>query len=231
MKEVHRAGFYFDGKIDDVRIYDRALSAEEIQELYAPGLVVDVDIEPGSCPNPLNVSSKGVLPVAILGAEDFDVNQIDIASIRLESVATIRISYEDVATPVADGTGEATAMASEDDPPCTNGDCPPTPDGNECQCTTDGPDGFTDLTLKFKTAEIVEALVDMYGEIVAGDVLALPLTGVLSDGTPIEGADCVRIVGKVPRSLGAKKSDLNEDGTVNMLDFSMMAEYWLEALP
>ena len=73
--------------------------------------------------------------------------------------------------------------------------------------------------------------MDIYGEIVAGDVLALPLTGVLSDGTPIEGADCVRIVGKVPRSLAAKKSDLNEDGTVNMLDFSMMAEYWLEAVP
>jgi hypothetical protein len=33
-----RAGWYFDGKIDDVRIYDRALSAEEIQQLYQEGL-------------------------------------------------------------------------------------------------------------------------------------------------------------------------------------------------
>jgi hypothetical protein len=202
--------------------------------------------------------------VAILGTEDFDVNQIDIASIRLEGVAPIRSSYEDVATPVADGTGEATAMAPQEEPPCQDGECPnqppcqdgvcpnqppcqdgecpneppcedgecpPTPDGNECQCTTDGPDGFTDLTLKFKTAEIAEALVNIYGEIVDGDVLTLPLTGVLSDGTPIEGADCVRIVGKVPRGLGAKKSDISEDGIVNMVDFSMMAEYWLEAVP
>ena len=30
--------FHFDGLIDDVRIYDRALSAEEIQELYLEGL-------------------------------------------------------------------------------------------------------------------------------------------------------------------------------------------------
>lgn len=30
-------GNYFDGKIDDVRIYDRALSAEEIQHLYELG--------------------------------------------------------------------------------------------------------------------------------------------------------------------------------------------------
>ena len=28
----------FDGLIDDVRIYDRALSAEEIQQLYQDGL-------------------------------------------------------------------------------------------------------------------------------------------------------------------------------------------------
>lgn len=32
------AGAYFNGSIDDVRIYDRVLSAEEIQELYLDGL-------------------------------------------------------------------------------------------------------------------------------------------------------------------------------------------------
>jgi hypothetical protein len=32
------SGFYFDGTIDDVRIYDRALSAGEIEELYREGL-------------------------------------------------------------------------------------------------------------------------------------------------------------------------------------------------
>ena len=200
----HNSQYFLDGQVDDVRVYDQALSAEEIQELYLEGLaVVAVDIKPGSCPNPLNVTSKGVLPVAILGTEDFDVNSIDAVSILLAGVDPIRSAYEDVAEPV--------------------------PDGNECECAEEGPDGYTDLTLKFKTPEIVEALVNMYGGLIEGEVLALPLTGVLSDGTPIEGADCVRIVGKVPRSLAAKKSDVNEDGIVNILDFSTMAEYWLES--
>ncbi|HUW20871.1 MAG TPA: PASTA domain-containing protein, partial [Sedimentisphaerales bacterium] len=34
---------------------------------------VNFDIKPGSCPNPLNVGSRGVIPAAVLGAEDFDV--------------------------------------------------------------------------------------------------------------------------------------------------------------
>jgi hypothetical protein len=63
---------------------------------------ISIDIKPGSCPNPLNVKDKGVLPVAILGSEEFDVFNIDPASIRLEGVAPIRSSYEDVSTPVPD---------------------------------------------------------------------------------------------------------------------------------
>jgi hypothetical protein len=49
-----------------------------------------------------------------------------------------------------------------------------------------------------------------------------------TDGTAIEGSDCVRIVGKVPRSLAAKIADLNEDGMVDLFDFCKMAQYWLE---
>ncbi|MHC4336466.1 MAG: hypothetical protein ACYSTG_00750, partial [Planctomycetota bacterium] len=105
---------------------------------YNPIAVV-VDIKPGSCPNPLNVKSKGVLPVAILGSEDFDVNAVDVASIRLAGVAPIRGSYEDVGAPVIDA--------------------------NDCNCTEDGPDGYLDLTLKFKTQEIVEPI----GEVNDGD--------------------------------------------------------------
>jgi uncharacterized repeat protein (TIGR01451 family) len=66
---------------------------------------VSVDIKPGSCPNPINTKSKGVLPVAICGTEDFDVMTIDPASIELTiegldvGVAPLRWSLEDVATP------------------------------------------------------------------------------------------------------------------------------------
>lgn len=33
----HFAGFYFNGLIDDVRIYNRVLSADEIKRLYNMG--------------------------------------------------------------------------------------------------------------------------------------------------------------------------------------------------
>lgn len=127
---------------------------------------VDFDIKPGSCPNPFNVGSQGVLPTAILGSENLDVNSIDTASIRLEGIAPIRSSFEDVAA-----AGDAQ-----------------TP----CECTTQGADGFTDLTLKFDTQEIVNAI----GEVVDGEMLQLVITGKLIDGTKIEGSDCIRIIKK-----------------------------------
>lgn len=243
----------FDGAIDDVRIFNRALSEEEIVanmhrrlagdepnlvgywdfdegagqiaydlsgngnngsvigatwvESDAPvgicAIAVGLDIKPGSCPNPLNLASRGVLPVAILGTEDFDVNAIDPASIQLASVSAIRSSYEDVATPVADG--------------------------NECECTTEGPDGYTDLTLKFRTQEIVEELISTPGELADGELLVLTLTGVLSDQMPIEGADCIVLVGNVPKALAAQRWDYNGDGIINILDFAELATYWLES--
>jgi hypothetical protein len=113
------------------------------------------------------VKDKGVLPVAILGSEDFDVFNINPASIRLEDIPAARSSYEDVATPVPDGT-------------------------EICECTTEGPDGYLDLTLKFNVQDIVTAL----GEVNDGDELELTLTGVLAEvfgEIPIEGTDCVVI--------------------------------------
>ncbi len=38
---------------------------------------VSIDIKPGSDRNPINLKSKGVVPVAVFGAEDFDVTFID----------------------------------------------------------------------------------------------------------------------------------------------------------
>jgi hypothetical protein len=42
---------------------------------------VAIDIKPGSDPNCFNINGHGVIPVAILGAEDFDVTEIDLASL------------------------------------------------------------------------------------------------------------------------------------------------------
>lgn len=159
-------------------------------------LVVSVDIKPTSCPNPLNVKSSGVLPVAVLGSEALDVSEIVPTSIQLAGVEAIRNDYEDVATPVLDA--------------------------NDCNCTTDGPDGFLDLTLKFKTQRIVEAI----GNVNDGDVLTLPLTGVLFGERPIEGADCVFIRGK---HKPFNKADINKDGIVDMLDFAIITDNWLQS--
>lgn len=95
----------------------------------AAAVQVPVDIKPGSCPNPLNVTSKGVLPVAILGTEEFDV--LDIVSAALGDIAPVKISYEDVGTPF---------------------------EGELCDCHEAGPDGLLDLVLHFDTQEIVAAL-------------------------------------------------------------------------
>jgi DNA-binding beta-propeller fold protein YncE len=162
--------------------------------------VVDIDIKPRSCPNPLNVKSKGVLPVAILGSEDFDASDIDPASIRLAGVGAIRSSLEDVTGPVVDG--------------------------NECACTTAGPDGNMDLTLKFRTPEIAVALLDGVGELTKGEQLVLTLMGTLMDGTPIEGSDCVVLVGQVPESVAATRADSNKDGKVDMGDLFLLKRYF-----
>jgi hypothetical protein len=63
-----------------------------------PVIEVAVDVKPVSWPNPFSVKERGVLPVAILGTEDFDVTQIDPATILLEGVAPLRWALEDVGT-------------------------------------------------------------------------------------------------------------------------------------
>ena len=136
-------------------------------------LSVSLDIKPGSCPNPINPVYRGLLPAALLGTAGFDVNNVDISSLRLEGVAPIRSGYEDVAAPFV---------------------------GEVCGCSNAGPDGFLDLTLKFRNQDIISAI----GPSPSGGRV-LTLTGTLLDGTPIEGLDCVISVGG-----GGSKSPIRE---------------------
>jgi hypothetical protein len=46
-----------------------------------PTLSVDLDIKPGSDPNSINPSNRGVIPVAILGSDTFDVADVDVATL------------------------------------------------------------------------------------------------------------------------------------------------------
>jgi|GEM_PF-3554066 len=127
---------------------------------------IHLDIRPTSCPNPFNPKSQGVLPVAILGTSDFDVSNIDPSTILLEGVPALRWNIEDVAAPAENGDG--------------------------CECTSEGPDGYDDLTLKFKTPEIVDSLG---GPLTRNDELTLTITGTLFDETSFEANDCVVIRG------------------------------------
>ena len=129
---------------------------------------IALDIKPGSCPNPINVKSKGVFPVAILGSADLDVTEIDVASLRLEGVAPHKSSFEDVATPFEPLIGKEDCF--ED-------------------CTNEKKDGFIDLTLKFDTQAVVSAL----GEVENKDCWVLTLTGNLYGGSGIIGEDIVII--------------------------------------
>ncbi len=129
-------------------------------------LMVQLDVKPQSCPNPINTKSQGVLPVAILGTASFDVTQIDVSSITLEGISPLRDAIEDVATPLQVPTV-------------------PEPDS----CTDEGPDGFDDLTLKFDTQEVLGAL----GFPSKGDMTSVELEGTLLDGTLFEGYDIIII--------------------------------------
>jgi len=52
-----------------------------INQCEPPALPVDVDIMPGSELNPINLSREGVVPVAVLGSESFDVADVDGATL------------------------------------------------------------------------------------------------------------------------------------------------------
>lgn len=74
---------------------------------------VKIDIKPGSFPNSINLKSKGVIPVAVFGTNEFNVSSIDPATVTL-SGAPIKLaanskpifSIKDV-----DGDGLADLMA------------------------------------------------------------------------------------------------------------------------
>jgi len=147
---------------------------------------VAFDIKPGSCPNPLNVKSKGVLPAAIMGYEGFDVTQIDPASLELAlkngdangGVIPLRWATADVGEPYMPFTGKEDCEL----------DCA------GCSC----PDEIMDLLLNFDRQELV-AYLESLGEVADGNCIVLQITGNLLEefgGTPIYGEDVLLILKK-----------------------------------
>jgi hypothetical protein len=152
------------------------------QEIY-----VSMDIKPESCPNTLSMKEKGVLPIGIMGTDDFDVTHIDPATIRLFrkdetdpiQVVPLRWSLVDVGIPYEPFNSKVSAS----------------------DCLEYFPDKFgvfdeyLDLSIKFEAQEVVAAL----GEINDGDVLVFQLSGKLKEeygGNKIVGEDVVWILKK-----------------------------------
>jgi hypothetical protein len=143
--------------------------------------MVSVDIKPGACPNPLNVKSWGVLPVVVLGTDEFDVETIDPEMIRIsregfDPVAPIRYSYDDVGMPPE---GEPCACDELDE--------------DELEEDEPGEDGLMDLNVKFSVPELVEGLG--LKEVEGGEIIPLTIM-IESEGGTLIGEDCVRIINK-----------------------------------
>lgn len=131
----------------------------------------ELDIKPGSCPNPLNTGSNGVLPVSLLGTAGFDVTDVDLATLVLGradgvggTVAPTQIQIADTGTPF---------------------------EGEGCDCHELTGDGILDVSLKFKRQDVVAAL--QLEQEPAFSYLPLRLSGTLLDGTPFSAEDCIRV--------------------------------------
>jgi len=88
-------GRFFKGAIDEVTIYDRALTEAEIQDILAADAAgkckvttVPVDIKPGSAQNRINPNSRGRITVAILTGGAFDATAVDDTTVLFGQTGT-----------------------------------------------------------------------------------------------------------------------------------------------
>lgn len=140
--------------------------------------IVTLDIRPGGCPNPLNVKSRGVVPMAIVGSETFDVTDIDIESLVLSR---------------ADGIGGVVAPLLGPRGPGAMIEDVATPFAGElCACQELRGDGIDDLSLKFSNSDLVEVLE--LDSLPRQTIVTLTLSGTLFDGTAFTASDCMTIV-------------------------------------
>jgi hypothetical protein len=165
---------------------------------YTPCTVeVDVDIKGGSCPNPFNPKSKGSVPVAIVGSEDYDVNDIDPDSLVLTvelpgggSVNAIPGQWilEDSTEPPTGDPTDCDDCFDADDPANFNCDLIdasviPAQPGTDGILDSYCGDGEDELVVKFDTQELATALAA--GGAAKGDCVVLTLTGETLDGESI----------------------------------------------
>jgi hypothetical protein len=93
---------------------------------------IDVDIRPGSELNPINPTSKGVIPVAILGSDTFDVSEVDVSTLAFGPAGAASVHKEGGHPADVNGDGlmdlishyrtQATGIAYGDAEACVTGE-------------------------------------------------------------------------------------------------------------
>ncbi len=76
-----------------VRQYGQDVAEETVDasiNFVVVDVEVEIDIKPGSDPNSINLGSKGLIPVAILGSESFDAATVNPSTVELAG-ATVRV--------------------------------------------------------------------------------------------------------------------------------------------
>ncbi len=63
-------------------VYFDSIALWEPEPVADAILLVDIDVKPGSDTNPINLGARGLLPIAIFGADDFDVTEIDLPTVE-----------------------------------------------------------------------------------------------------------------------------------------------------
>lgn len=155
---------------------------------YEAVIEVDIDIKPGSCPNPFNPKSKGSVPVGIVGTADFDISEIDVSTVRL--VTPSGEELEPLHVEVLDST-QPGDYAPDDCYDCFNEEdwYDVDTDGDGVMDAYDG-DGYWDLVLNFDTQALAEAI----GSGDAGDCIELTIKGTTLNGVPFNGSDSVLLL-------------------------------------
>jgi hypothetical protein len=103
--ELTPAGMTFSGDLSNLQVFYGLYGYGATHSVAFNDIVVDgclaeipaeIDIKPGSCPNSINLGSKGVTPVAVLTTDDFDASCVDPASVEFAGAAPLRWVMEDV---------------------------------------------------------------------------------------------------------------------------------------
>jgi hypothetical protein len=159
-----------------------------------------LDIKPGSCPNSFNRNGNGVLPVALVGTDDFDVTMIDPSSLLISRADCVG--------------GSVAPLMGPPGPGITISDTATPFYGELCDCVETEGDGIADLNMKFHTT--MTTVLEL-GNLPGNSMVELVVSGTLLDGTAFAARDCIRLV---------PPGDIDGDCAVGVADFLILLATW-----